>query len=334
MDVSFASLFIQQFSSFCLKNNLRVMRAVPDFDIADNAGQQRPICDFLMEKHLLGLCEEWIKAQNYSVIFRHEAADDTSFWLHDVKQGYIIHIRFIHKLALAGVTFCELNAMIQRATFQSLFYQPDPVDQAIILLMYYGFKHRNVRITARYAPLLKTTFLKYQTALAEKFIAFFGSDVSMDLEKDMQRSGSTNIIAHMSYGRFFYHSWTRIGGDVYYALARHIRDVCKSIYRCKHVTVTLYGGDTQRQTDIINYIGTEFRSMSCYFSIVRNGEQRWFHQLVPTIHIPVYLDKKTLDAPMKHGLFLPNEIHTERAQMLLRMHIIARLEHYFLEHGL
>lgn len=329
MALSFATVFAQQFSAFCLKKNIRVVSALPDMTISENLPASFPIYSLLLAKDHIATCEDWLIKQHYSLVFRHIAADYTSYWLHDITHSAIIHVRFIHQLDLYGATLLELNAVQQRATFQKLFYQPDPIDQALILLLQYGFKERQETILSRYASLLQNTLLENDTAITEKMIDLFGSDNALDLERSIKRNGDASAITTWSRAAFLYRSWMRVGGELYQDMATYAYDTIRNRMRNISVQLVMHGGTSQRRSDLTTFLQNEFRSLTPYFSISDTPVIPWVAKLANRFIASVYLDKNTLNAPVSHGLVLPNEISLERSQSLLRNHIMARLDKYF-----
>lgn len=336
MASSFATVFAQQFSSFCLKKNMRVVSALPDIAarfMTQNAQESGfPLYNFLLDKAHINACEDWITQQHYSIVFRHIAADYTSYWLHDIEQSDIIHVRFIHHIGHCGVTLLELNAIQQRATFKQLFYHPDPIDQALIILLYYGFKERNRTILTHYGTLLQSAFAQADTSITERLMDLFGHENALNVERNIKRYNNASDAADLPRHVFFYRAWTRMGGDIYQDMAVHAYYTLYNMLHNRAVDIVLLGGTEQRKTDLTTFLKQELRTLpaNCV-TFSGTGISPFWARLTRRLVMTAYLDKSSLSQakPVSGGLVLPNEINLERSQGLLLNHLIARLDRYF-----
>lgn len=338
---SFASVFAQQFSSFCLKQNWRVVSVLPDMaapfsaQSTDDETEPFPLYNFILDEQHIGACEDWITQQHYSIVLRHIAADYTAYWLHDVVQSQIIQLRLIHHISLYGVPLLESNAIQQRASFKQLFYHADPIDQALIILLQYGFKEKKPYVLQHYAQYIQDILAQADTAITEKLVDLFGSDDALELERQIKRTGDASAIMAFSHKRFFYRAWMHMGGKVYLDMLHHYYQNLYNRLRNRRINIVFLGGSQPRKNELLGFLKQSLGSLHPFITFstqrITPLDARLTRQLVMTI----YLDKTSLSqqaaiqSSSENSLALPTEISLERSQGLLLQYIIARLDQYF-----
>ena len=246
------SEFLADLFYFAREKNIDIALARPflvDLDQSD--------VDLLIEAKNVPLIEVFI-AQNESLYKTGGflRPDGETMYVYGVENGpaLAINIDLITSLSFKGIPYLEMKHVLQRLqTDEKGIKTPDDVDQAVILLMTHGIKHKGA-LKQRYIDTLQIALKKYPVALPQFLTHLFGTKGGFDVIDAVTENNTTPKLWR-SFGRaYIAQSWHWRGGlnlidrFCYYVLRLF------TFFTSSRTNIAIYGVDGAGKTTLINYI--------------------------------------------------------------------------------
>lgn len=324
--MTFPQHFNQAFSSFCLTNTIRIVQA---------GTNTQP--DFILDKTDLVRCQDWIENHSgFSLLFRVREDRGVTLCLTDGTQHDIIRVRLFHQLSVGGIPFLDVNAVRQRALFDTEFYRPDPVDQVLIVTMLYGFGERDNKIPQDVAQQTKQAMRDYPDAITDRLTDYFGTERALDIERELRTDGFSPLVTTVSRAHYWLQNWKDEGANFFGPFVTYLVDQAVAAVTTPRLVLTVKSGNPTAKNAWIQYIRKEFAALGPWLHL--SGQGAYF--IGRTVSLTLYLDTTTRQeahTTRKKGddsaLFVPRDLPLERNKTLVRKHILTSLQHRFRDEG-
>lgn len=244
--------FCQDYFRFCREQGFRTLLLRPFYN--QQLFQTNDIDVLIDARNIPGVIA-WIEANGYIITWHTRRHDGQSVFL--FREGVGFHVDFIDRLNIRGIRYVSVPEVFHRAITLNDMTFPGPEDQAVILLMLHGFKHRSESKLQKYTEFMQYVRKENPDSLAEKLSGLIGHDNALQVEEEIKKQGTAPTMARVPFLRFMAMQWPTQGMNVFLQPTIYfIEEFCRRIM-AKRVTIGVYGVDGSGKTTIINALNQD-----------------------------------------------------------------------------